>query len=297
MPNSKTRIDIVAFLRSLSWHTCEIARTSFGAASAPRGYLPGRRAPLLGGHGVGATMDRARVASAAEASRARIEEDLGAGESVSERVGRVFAGYRCGTMTVRFERRARTRASDETRATFSPTAPTRRRRSPPRDPSFASHARARFRTVGTSVVFRANVSSIVSSRASRRDAAARARTRSDRVLTGPYSFERKRRMFAYHSVLTHTCFTCFRAIANARVAKHLKHLKHAHSAASSTPATSPRRRRCPPSRCRRAITRRTRRSARRSTRARCRACSSRAWRTRAASTSSVCRTACTARGS
>jgi hypothetical protein len=48
-------------------------------------------------------MDRARVASAAEASRARIEEDLGAGESVSERVGRVFAGYRCGTMTVRLD--------------------------------------------------------------------------------------------------------------------------------------------------------------------------------------------------
>ena len=29
-------------------------------------------------------------------------------------------------------------------------------------------------------------------------------------------------MFAYHSVLTHTCFTCFRAIANARVAKHAR---------------------------------------------------------------------------
>ena len=82
-------------------------------------YLPGRRASLLGGHGVGAAMDRARVASAAEASRARIEEDLGAGESVSERVGRVFAGYRCGTMTVRLERRARAKGFRNAHSVFA----------------------------------------------------------------------------------------------------------------------------------------------------------------------------------
>lgn len=71
-------------------------------------------------------MDRARVASAAEASRARIEEDLGAGESVSERVGRVFAGYRCGTMTVRLERRARAKGFRNARDVFAHVfAPTR----------------------------------------------------------------------------------------------------------------------------------------------------------------------------
>jgi len=103
-------IDAV-FFRFSSWHTyllsAEIAPLRSARRQAPRGYPPGRRASPLGAHGVGAAMDRARVASAAEASRARIEEDLGAGESVSERVGRVFAGYRCGTMTVRLERRAR----------------------------------------------------------------------------------------------------------------------------------------------------------------------------------------------
>jgi hypothetical protein len=37
----------------------------------------------------------------AESSRAAEEDLLGAGESVSERVGNVFTGYTCGTMTVR----------------------------------------------------------------------------------------------------------------------------------------------------------------------------------------------------
>jgi hypothetical protein len=47
-----------------------------------------------------ARADAARAAAVA-AHRAT-EEDLGAGESVSERVGKVFAGYSCSTMTVRY---------------------------------------------------------------------------------------------------------------------------------------------------------------------------------------------------
>jgi hypothetical protein len=82
---------------------CRDRATSFGAASGAAGVSSGASRVSSRRARRGAAMDRARVASAAEASRARIEEDLGAGESVSERVGRVFAGYRCGTMTVRLD--------------------------------------------------------------------------------------------------------------------------------------------------------------------------------------------------
>ena len=127
-----------------------IASTSFGAASAPRGVYSGASHLASRWARVDSAMDRARVASAAEASRARIEEDLGAGESVSERVGRVFAGYRCGTMTVRFERHARARAS--TKRARRSVPPTARTRGGPRRATRASRALTRFESVGTGVV-------------------------------------------------------------------------------------------------------------------------------------------------
>jgi hypothetical protein len=107
LENAARRSDRRVFLSLGTLVECRDRATSFGAASGAAGVSSGASRVSSRRARRGAAMDRARVASAAEASRARIEEDLGAGESVSERVGRVFAGYRCGTMTVRLERRAR----------------------------------------------------------------------------------------------------------------------------------------------------------------------------------------------
>jgi hypothetical protein len=80
------------------------------ARSSPRASSPRRRA----------RMQQARDPDA----RGTAEADLGGAESVSETVGKVFAGYQCGTLTVRFRARSR-RPALAARSARHPPAPTR----------------------------------------------------------------------------------------------------------------------------------------------------------------------------
>ena len=80
------------------------------ARSSPRASSPRRRA----------RMQQARDPDA----RGTAEADLGGAESVSETVGKVFAGYQCGTLTVRFRARSR-RPALAARSGRHPSAPTR----------------------------------------------------------------------------------------------------------------------------------------------------------------------------
>ena len=76
----------------------------FGAsAAAARGRERAREARL----GAMVATEQEQVltrAKLAAAKRAREEAELGGAESVSERVGEVFAGYQCNTLDVRLPR-------------------------------------------------------------------------------------------------------------------------------------------------------------------------------------------------